>query len=83
MITTFLEYITEKKKNWIKTDPSKAGMFDGWTVTDLEAEKEELKASNARLKEQGKPVSAEKIERMAQINFALRAKKGHGFKKKK
>lgn len=77
-IITFDDFVNEK--NWIKVDPSKKGMFDGWTEADLEAEKNKLKAKND---EHPGEVSDKDKEKMSQLNFALRAKKGHGFKKKK
>ena len=62
--------LTEKKK-WIKTDPSEKGKYNGKNI---------LLAKNAKNKEAGKKVPQEDKETMSELNFALRAKRGHGFK---
>ncbi len=42
--------------------------------------KDKLLAKNAKNKEAGKKVPQEDKETMSELNFALRAKRGHGFK---
>lgn len=71
--------LTEKKK-WIKTDPSEKGKYNGKNIGDLEKMKDKLLVKNAKNKEAGKKVPQEDKETMAELNFALRAKRGHGFK---
>ena len=71
--------LTEKKK-WIKTDPSEKGKYNGKNIGDLEKMKDKLLAKNATNKEAGKKVPHEDKETMSELNFALRAKRGHGFK---
>lgn len=68
------ENITEDK--WIETDPKKAGMFKGKTKADLESQKETLKKKNAKHK--GDVPESDK-EKMAQLNFAIRAKSKSGL----
>jgi len=73
--------LTEKKK-WIKTDPSEKGKYAGRNIGDLEEMKAKLLKKNAKEKEAGEKVPQKDIEKMAELNFALRAKRGHGFKNK-
>lgn len=71
--------LTEKQVHrWIKTNPKEKGKYDDKNIGDLEEEKEELMDRNAKHK--GKVPQRDK-EKMAELNFALRAKRGHGFKK--
>ena len=44
--------------------------------------KAKLLKKNAKEKEAGEKVPQKDIEKMAELNFALRAKRGHGFKNK-
>jgi hypothetical protein len=61
--------ISEKK--WIETDPSERGKYDGKTLADLEKMKTALKKQNE--KREGSVPQSDK-ERMAELNFAIRAK---------
>jgi len=71
---TYFDNVDESK--WIKTDPKKAGMFKGKTKADLEHQKAALKAKDA--KHPGE-VSDADHEKMAQLNFAIRAKSKGGL----
>ena len=73
---TFSDELNERK--WIKTDPKERGKYEGYTIADLEAEKKKLKADNLTYQEAGKKVPQANIEKMAELNFALRAKRTHG-----
>jgi hypothetical protein len=60
-----------ESKKWIKTDPSKKGMFKGRSLESLKAELEKLKKTT------NKTEALKKKEH--ELMFAIRAKKGHGF----
>jgi len=77
---TVTESDLEEAKKWIKTNPAEKGKYEGKTLEDLEKMKADLIKSNDKLQAQGKKVPKENIEKMAELNFAIRAKKGHGFK---
>lgn len=66
------------EKKWIKTDPKERGKYKGWTIADLEAEKVKLKADNAKYMEADKKVPDANRQKMAELNFAIRAKRTHG-----
>jgi hypothetical protein len=74
----FKEGVNEEK--WIKTDPSERGKYKGKTIADLEKMKSDLEKQNANREERGEKVPQADREKMAELNFALRAKRGHGFK---
>jgi len=75
--TESIEMNELNEKKWIKTDPDKKGMFKGKTKAELEAEKEKLKKKDK--KHPGK-VSDSDHEKMAELNFAIRAKSKGGLK---
>jgi len=65
-----------EEKKWIKTDPNKEGMFKGKSKADLESQKASLKKKNE--KHEGEVPEKDK-EKMAQLNFAIRAKSKGGL----
>jgi hypothetical protein len=71
------EAVHEEK--WIKVHKSREGMFKGKGKAELEAMKSALKKRNAAKKEKGESISEKDKTKMAQLNFALRAKKDHGI----
>jgi len=68
-MTKLKDILTEK--NWIKTDPAERGKYKGKNITDLEKMKSALEKRNAKHK--GDVPQAD-IEKMAELNFAIRAK---------
>ncbi len=66
--------ITEK--NWIHTDPNKKGMFKGKSKAELEAERDRLKKKHEN--QEGKVSDADRTK-MAELNFAIRAKSKGGL----
>jgi len=79
MKTLFERNMFSEEDKWIKTDPAERGKYDGKTVADLEQMKSSLKKQNDGYQERGEEVPQANIDRMAELNFALRAKRGHGF----
>lgn len=75
MILEALNELIEKKDNWIETDPSEKGKYEGKNIGDLEKMKADLLADNDKYQAKGEKVPKENIEKMAEINFALRAKR--------
>ena len=72
---SFKEFLVETDK-WIHTDPNKAGMFDGVDIQELKARKEALKKQHAS---QDGAVSDTDRTKMAQLEFAIRAKSKSGL----
>lgn len=68
-----------KEEKWIKVHKSREGMFKGKGQAELQSMKAALKKRNAAKKEKGEAVPEKDKTKMAQLNFALRAKKGHGI----
>jgi len=68
-----------KEEKWIKVHKSREGMFKGKGQAELQSMKAALKKRNAAKKERGEEVPEKDKTKMAQLNFALRAKKGHGI----
>lgn len=66
------QIISEKK--WIKTDPSERGKYDGKNIADLEKLKAALEKKNAARAKRDEKVPQSDIEKMAEYNFAIRAK---------
>jgi hypothetical protein len=64
--------LTEEK--WIKIDPAKKGMFDGWTLDKLKREYKKLKAKGPHAR------GSKALKLMHEMMFAIRAKIGHGFR---
>ena len=62
--------VTEKWDTDYETPKSKQGMWDGWSKSDLEAERNKLRDKEER-------TDADST-RLKQVNFALRAKSGWG-----
>ena len=65
-----------QESKWIHTDPEKRGMFDGWNIEDLNKEIKNQKEKHAK---SNQPVSEKDKTYMHELEFALRAKHGHGF----
>ena len=61
--------------------PSKKGMFDGKSKAEIEKMKAALEKQNDALKKAGKPIPHQNRVKMAQYNFALRAKSKGGITK--
>jgi len=72
-----MEESTILEKKWIKTDPDKKGMFKGKTKAELVAQRDKLKVKHA--KQKGDVSEADKVK-MAELNFAIRAKSKGGLK---
>jgi Protein of unknwon function (DUF3008) len=68
-----------KEEKWIKVHKSREGMFKGKGEAELQSMKASLKKRNAAKKDKGEAVPEKDKTKMAQLNFALRAKKGHGI----
>lgn len=69
-----------EEKKWIKTNPAEKGKYDGKNLADLKKMKTALKKDNDKYQEKGKKVPQKNKDKMAELNFAIRAKEGHGFK---
>lgn len=61
---------------WINTDPNKTGMFAGKSKTDLESQKAAMKKKHEN--QEGKVSDADRTK-MAELNFAIRAKSKGGI----
>jgi hypothetical protein len=60
------------EKKWIKTDKNKRGMFSGRDISSLRDEYKRLKASGPHAR------GSKELEKMHELSFAIRMKKGHG-----
>ena len=69
-----LDQLSEKWGGDTEINPSKKGMWTGWSQEDLQAERSKLKASGPH------DAGSAQATRLKEVNFALRAK-GAGGKK--
>lgn len=72
---TFKQFLSEQD-NWIHTSPEKAGMFKDVTIDELQARKEALEEKH---KKNAGNISATDKSKMAQLEFAIRAKSKEGL----
>jgi hypothetical protein len=65
-------------KKWLQTavNPAKAGMFDKVSTESIQKELNHLRKMGPHKK------NSKAFTRMHELNFALRARKNHGFSKK-
>ena len=69
-----LERLNEK---WEKDVEIKStGEYEDKTISDLEKEVEKLKKENDKYQEKGEKVPQKNKEKMSELNFAIRAKRG-------
>lgn len=66
----FKKFLNEKWNTDYKTPDDKKGMWNNWSLEDLQKERDRLKNKTSR-------TSAEST-RLKQVNFAIRAKTGWG-----
>ena len=71
-LSGLLDSIEEKWGGDTELNPKKKGMWDGWSKSDLEAERGKLKGSGPH------DAGSAKATRLKEVNFALRAKSGWG-----
>ncbi len=66
-----------ENKNWLQgaVHPDRAGMFKGRSLSSLESQKAKLTKSEPHKR------GSAAATKTSQLNFAIRAKEGHGFKK--
>jgi hypothetical protein len=74
----YTDLITEKK--WIKVNPAEKGKYKGWTIAELKDAKAKLLKANKIYKQKKQKVPQSHKEKMAELNFAIRAKQTHGFR---
>lgn len=70
--------LAEKIPGGIKVHPSREGMWEDWTLSELRAELAKVKRQMAGYKERDEKVPHKLRTRFSQLTFAIRAKTGWG-----